>query len=117
MKGMLMEVLTRSFRPEFINRIDETVVFHPLGEEHIKSIARIQLKSLMGRLEAQGYEVEVSEALLEKLVHAGFDPVYGRVPKRAIQHKVENPLAQALLSGRIVPGKKLVLGPTAMASP
>ncbi|MGL5597750.1 MAG: AAA family ATPase, partial [Aeromonas sp.] len=55
MKGMLMEVLTRSFRPEFINRIDETVVFHPLGEDHIKSIARIQLKSLMGRLEAQGY--------------------------------------------------------------
>ncbi|QTL95923.1 ATP-dependent chaperone ClpB [Aeromonas jandaei] len=111
MKAMLMDVLTRSFRPEFINRIDETVVFHPLGEDHIKSIARIQLKSLMGRLEAQGYEVEVSEALLEKLVHAGFDPVYGARPlKRAIQQKVENPLAQALLSGRIVPGKKLVLG-------
>lgn len=55
-------------------------MFHPLGEEHIKSIARIQLKSLMGRLEAQGYEVEVSEALLEKLVHAGFDPSTGRVP-------------------------------------
>ncbi|PJG59579.1 ATP-dependent chaperone ClpB [Aeromonas cavernicola] len=111
MKAMLMEVLTRSFRPEFINRIDETVVFHPLGEEHIKSIAHIQLKSLMGRLEAQGYQVEVSEALLNKLVHAGFDPVYGARPlKRAIQQKVENPLAQALLSGRITPAKKLVLG-------
>ncbi|MGL5303302.1 MAG: AAA family ATPase, partial [Aeromonas sp.] len=111
MKGMLMEVLTRSFRPEFINRIDETVVFHPLGEDHIKSIARIQLKSLMGRLEAQGYEVEVSEALLDTLVQAGFDPVYGARPlKRAIQHQVENPLAQALLAGRIIPGKKLELG-------
>ena len=111
MKAMLMEVLTRSFRPEFINRIDETVVFHPLGEEHIKSIARIQLKSLMSRLESQGFEVEVSEELLTKLVHAGFDPVYGARPlKRAIQQKVENPLAQALLSGRVIPGKKLLLG-------
>lgn len=111
MKAMLMEVLTRSFRPEFINRIDETVVFHPLGEEHIKSIARIQLKSLMSRLESQGFEVEVSEELLTKLVHAGFDPVYGARPlKRAIQQKVENPLAQALLSGRVIPGKTLRLG-------
>ena len=111
MKALLMELLTRSFRPEFINRIDETVVFHPLGEDHIKSIARIQLKSLMGRLESQGFEVEVSEELLTKLVHAGFDPVYGARPlKRAIQQKVENPLAQALLSGRVVPGKKLLLG-------
>ncbi|UBO73814.1 ATP-dependent chaperone ClpB [Aeromonas rivuli] len=110
-KGLLMELLTRSFRPEFINRIDETVVFHPLGEDHIKSIARIQLKSLMGRLESQGFEVEVSEELLTKLVHAGFDPVYGARPlKRAIQQKVENPLAQALLSGRVVPGKLLSLG-------
>jgi ATP-dependent Clp protease ATP-binding subunit ClpB len=111
MKALLMELLTRSFRPEFINRIDETVVFHPLGEDHIKSIARIQLKSLMGRLESQGFEVEVSEELLTKLVHAGFDPVYGARPlKRAIQQKVENPLAQALLSGRVVPGKLLSLG-------
>ncbi len=111
MKALLMELLTRSFRPEFINRIDETVVFHPLDEDHIKSIARIQLKSLMGRLESQGFEVEVSEELLTKLVHAGFDPVYGARPlKRAIQQKVENPLAQALLSGRVIPGKKLLLG-------
>ena len=110
-RPQVMDVVRHHFRPEFLNRIDETVVFHPLGEEHIKSIARIQLKSLMGRLEAQGYEVEVSEALLNKLVHAGFDPVYGARPlKRAIQQKVENPLAQALLSGRIVPGKKLLLG-------
>ncbi|MGL6350312.1 MAG: hypothetical protein ACRC2U_10840, partial [Aeromonas sp.] len=66
---------------------------------------------LMGRLEAQGYEVEVSEVLLDTLVQAGFDSVYGARPlKRAIQHQVENPLAQALLAGRIIPGKKLELG-------
>ena len=92
-------------------------MFHPLGEEHIKSIARIQLKSLMGRLEAQGYEVEVSEALLEAGARRVRSRLRGASLKRAIQHKVENPLAQALLSGRIVPGKSWCWGPTAMASP
>ena len=111
MERGVQDELKRTFNPEFINRLDEIVVFHPLGEDHIKSIARIQLKSLMGRLESQGFEVEVSEELLTKLVHAGFDPVYGARPlKRAIQQKVENPLAQALLSGRVIPGKKLLLG-------
>ena len=119
MKAMLMEVLTRSFRPEFINRIDETVVFHLLGEEHIKSIARIQLKSLMSRLESQGFEVEVSEELLTKLVHAGFDPVYGRGPQagHSISTRWRTRLAQALLSGRVIPGKRLLLGRTATVSP
>ncbi|KUE80631.1 hypothetical protein ATO46_15345 [Aeromonas schubertii] len=81
------------------------------GEDHIKSIARIQLKGLVARLEQQGFQVEVSEELLSRLAHAGFDPVYGARPlKRAIQQKVENPLAQAILSGRVVPGKLLRLG-------
>ena len=85
MKSMLMEVLTRSFRPEFLNRIDETVVFHPLGAEHIQSIAKIQLQSLLKRLKDIGYKVELRDSLLSYLAQSGFDPVYGARPlKRAI---------------------------------
>ncbi|WP_024871542.1 ATP-dependent chaperone ClpB [Tolumonas lignilytica] len=110
MKAMLMDVLARSFRPEFLNRIDETVVFHPLGLEHIQSIAQIQLGTLVKRLEAMGYKVELRNTLLAHLAEAGFDPVYGARPlKRAIQQQVENPLAQDLLSGRILPNKALIL--------
>ncbi|GAA3547371.1 ATP-dependent chaperone ClpB [Zobellella aerophila] len=110
MKAMLMEVLSHQFRPEFINRIDETVVFHPLAQEQIKSIAGIQMQELLARLEAMGFEVTVTDQLLEKLSHAGFDPLFGARPlKRAIQHKVEDPLAQAILSGAIIPGKALTL--------
>ncbi|MBL1376827.1 ATP-dependent chaperone ClpB [Zobellella iuensis] len=110
MKAMLLEVLGHQFRPEFINRIDEIVVFHPLAEDHIKSIARIQMQGLVDRLEAMGFDVTITERLLEKLAHAGFDPLFGARPlKRAIQHKVEDPLAQAILSGRVVPGKPLEL--------
>ncbi|WP_321408705.1 ATP-dependent chaperone ClpB [Tolumonas auensis] len=110
MKSMLMEVLTRSFRPEFLNRIDETVVFHPLGAEHIQSIAKIQLQSLVKRLEDIGYKVELRDSLLSYLAQSGFDPVYGARPlKRAIQQQVENPLAQDILSGKVLPGKTLIL--------
>ncbi|WP_116475037.1 ATP-dependent chaperone ClpB [Zobellella maritima] len=110
MKTMLMEVLSHQFRPEFINRIDETVVFHPLEAAQIKSIAGIQMKELLARLEAMGFEVTVTDSLLDKLAHAGFDPLFGARPlKRAIQQKVEDPLAQAILSGAIVPGKALTL--------
>ncbi|WP_375057076.1 ATP-dependent chaperone ClpB [Zobellella sp. DQSA1] len=110
MKAMLLEVLGHQFRPEFINRIDEIVVFHPLAEDHIRSIARIQMQGLVDRLEAMGFDVTITERLLEKLAHAGFDPLFGARPlKRAIQHKVEDPLAQAILSGRVVPGKPLEL--------
>ncbi|MBR9856570.1 MAG: ATP-dependent chaperone ClpB [Gammaproteobacteria bacterium] len=110
MKEMLMGVLSHQFRPEFINRIDDIVVFHPLAEEQIKSIARIQLQGLVDRLEDKGFEVTITEPLLEKLAHAGFDPLFGARPlKRAIQQKVENPLAQAMLSGKVVPGKPLEL--------
>ncbi|MGL5949380.1 MAG: ATP-dependent chaperone ClpB [Aeromonas sp.] len=111
MKAGLLEVLSQQFRPEFLNRIDETVVFHPLGEDHIKAIAGIQLQHLIGRLQAQGFSVTVTDALLAQLVAAGFDPVYGARPlKRAIQQQVENPLAQALLAGRLLPGQPLELG-------
>lgn len=110
MKAMLMDVLARSFRPEFLNRIDETVVFHPLGIEHIQSIAKIQLGTLMKRLDEMGYKVELRDSLLAHLAEAGFDPVYGARPlKRAIQQQVENPLAQDILSGKVLPSKTLVL--------
>ncbi|WP_319783368.1 ATP-dependent chaperone ClpB [Oceanisphaera sp. IT1-181] len=110
MKAMLMGVLSQQFRPEFINRIDDIVVFHPLAVDQIKSIARIQLQSLIGRLEDKGFEVTITEALLDQLTEAGFDPLFGARPlKRAIQQRIENPLAQAILSGKVVPGKPLAL--------
>jgi len=110
MKLMVLDVLSHSFRPEFLNRIDETVVFHPLSREHIESIARIQLAGLLKRLEEMGYKVELRDSLLTHLAEAGFDPVYGARPlKRAIQQEVENPLAQAILSGKAAPGRPLVL--------
>ena len=110
MKLMVLDVLSHSFRPEFLNRIDETVVFHPLGREHIESIARIQLGSLLKRLEGMGYKVELRDALLSHLAAVGFDPVFGARPlKRAIQQEVENPLAQAILSGKASLAKTLIL--------
>ena len=110
MKLMVLDVLSHSFRPEFLNRIDETVVFHPLSREHIESIARIQLGGLLKRLEGMGYKVELRDALLSHLADVGFDPVFGARPlKRAIQQEVENPLAQAILSGKASLAKTLVL--------
>ncbi|ART83000.1 ATP-dependent chaperone ClpB [Oceanisphaera profunda] len=110
MKAMLMGVLSQQFRPEFINRIDDIVVFHPLAKDQLKSIARIQLQSLIGRLEDKGFEVTITEALLDQLTEAGFDPLFGARPlKRAIQQKIENPLAQAILSGKVAPGNPLAL--------
>ncbi|MCK1141936.1 ATP-dependent chaperone ClpB [Providencia stuartii] len=110
MKDMVMEVVAHSFRPEFINRIDEVVVFHPLGKEHITNIANIQLGRLYKRLEEHGYEVTASSAALEKIGEAEFDPIFGARPlKRAIQQEIENPLAQEILSGKLIPGKPIVL--------
>lgn len=110
MKELVMSVVTHHFRPEFINRIDETVVFHPLGQENIKAIARIQLQRLYQRLEEKGYSVTMSEAALDQLSQAGFDPVYGARPlKRAIQQEIENPLAQQILSGKLLPSKPITL--------
>ena len=109
-KNEVMEVVSKHFRPEFLNRVDESVVFHPLGQEHIKSIASIQLKHLGKRMEDNGYELEVSEKALELIAQVGFDPVYGARPlKRAIQQSVENPLAKAILAGKVNPEKKVQL--------
>ncbi len=102
---MVLGVVSHHFRPEFINRIDEVVVFHPLGREHIARIAQIQLQRLYKRLEDRGYSMTLSPQALELLSEAGFDPVYGARPlKRAIQQEIENPLSQQILSGKLVPG-------------
>ncbi|MGT3162853.1 ATP-dependent chaperone ClpB [Yersinia enterocolitica] len=110
MKEMVMEVVTHHFRPEFINRIDEVVVFHPLGRAHLASIASIQLERLYKRLEERGYQVTITQPALEFLGETGFDPVYGARPlKRAIQQEIENPLAQQILSGKLIPGIPVTL--------
>src|SRR3954470_1081959 len=101
--AVMGEVKTQ-FRPEFVNRIDEIVVFHGLGEEHIKSIARIQLNVLKARLAKMDYGFEIADAAVTELAKVGFDPVYGARPlKRAIQSEIENPLAKAILEGRFAP--------------
>ncbi|MGR5149932.1 ATP-dependent chaperone ClpB [Photobacterium alginatilyticum] len=109
-KNTVMEVVGHHFRPEFINRVDETVVFHPLGEEHIKNIANIQVTRLIKRLEEKDYQLALHESALELIAKAGFDPVFGARPlKRAIQHYIENPLAQDILSGKFETGKVINL--------
>jgi ATP-dependent Clp protease ATP-binding subunit ClpB len=96
------------FRPEFINRIDEIVVFHALAEDDIKAIARVQLNVLKARLAKMDYDFEVSDAALSQVAKAGFDPVYGARPlKRAIQSEIENPLAKAILEGRFAPKDRI----------
>jgi len=105
MKGAVMEIVTQNFRPEFINRIDEVVVFHPLGKSQIRAITEIQLGYLAARLTDQDIGLEFTDAALDKLGEAGFDPIYGARPlKRAIQGQVENPLAQAILAGHFGAG-------------
>lgn len=106
MKAAVMGEVGQHFRPEFINRLDESVVFHPLNKEQIGGIAKIQLQGLQRRLADRELELDVMPALLEKLVDAGFDPVYGARPlKRAIQQELENPLAQRILAGEFEPGQ------------
>ncbi|RMD79561.1 MAG: ATP-dependent chaperone ClpB [Gammaproteobacteria bacterium] len=105
MKTAVMEVVGQHFRPEFINRIDEVVVFRPLDREQLRLITRIQADYLRQRLQARDMDLELSDAALDKLGEAGFDPVYGARPlKRAIQHLLENPLAQEILKGTFGPG-------------
>jgi len=105
MKDAVMEVVGQQFRPELINRIDEVVVFHPLGQEQIQQIAAIQLQRLRDRLAERDIGLEVSDDAMAQLAVVGFDPVFGARPlKRAIQSRLENPLAQELLAGHFVPG-------------
>jgi ATP-dependent Clp protease ATP-binding subunit ClpB len=105
MKAAVMEVVGSHFRPEFINRVDDVVVFHPLGREQIRAIANLQVDILRARLRERDIHLELSDAALDHLGEAGFDPVYGARPlKRAIQNQLENPLAQEILAGRFGPG-------------
>ncbi|WP_172118947.1 ATP-dependent chaperone ClpB [Halomonas hibernica] len=105
MKNKVMEVVGNHFRPELINRIDEVVVFHALGQEQIQAIAGIQLERLRARLAEHDLGLEVSDDAMAQLAVVGFDPVYGARPlKRAIQSRIENPLAQDLLAGKFSPG-------------
>ena len=100
LKQAVMAVVDQHFRPEFINRIDESVVFHSLGREDIREIAGLQLELLNKRLQEREIELQVSDDLLDLIMEAGYDPVYGARPlKRAIQQYLENPLAEAILTG------------------
>jgi ATP-dependent Clp protease ATP-binding subunit ClpB len=104
MKQAVMEVVGQHFRPEFINRVDESVVFHPLGKDQIHAIANIQIDYLRQRLQDRDMAIELSDAALDRIAEAGFDPVYGARPlKRAIQQQLENPLAQEILAGNFGP--------------
>ena len=108
MKSAVMEIVQQQFRPEFINRIDDICVFHPLGTDEIRRIVDIQLIHLRQRLADRGIELELDAAARDQLGEAGFDPVYGARPlKRAIQQQIENPLAQALLAGQFGPGDRI----------
>ncbi|MGE3920369.1 MAG: AAA family ATPase, partial [Gammaproteobacteria bacterium] len=110
MKKAVMEIVRENFRPEFINRIDETVVFHPLGKDQIKSIANIQIEYLRKRLHEKNLLLEINDEALALLAEAGYDPVYGARPlKRTIQQDLENPLAKDILSGKFMPGDKIIV--------
>jgi len=107
-KSLVMEVVGTHFRPEFINRVDEIVVFHALGPEQIKNIAAIQVQNIRKRLKDKDYLLEVDSAALEFIAEVGYDPVYGARPlKRALQQYLENPLAQDILSGKFMPGSTI----------
>ena len=109
MKGAVMQVLTEHFRPEFINRVDEIVVFHSLGREQIRSIVDIQLGRLRQRLAERDIQLRLDDAARDRIGEAGFDTVYGARPlKRAIQAQIENPLAQQILRGEFTAGDRVV---------
>lgn len=105
MKAAVMGVVQAHFRPEFINRLDDIVVFHPLDKQQIRQIARIQLNGLEKRLSERGLKLVLSDDALALLGNVGFDPVYGARPlKRAIQQQLENPLASKILAGEFASG-------------
>ena len=109
-KNEVMAVVTRHFRPEFVNRIDETVVFHPLLASQIRNIANIQIASLNKRLQYNDLSIEVSDAVLDRISDLGYDPVYGARPlRRAVQNWIENPLAQRVIQGEYGPGDRITV--------
>jgi ATP-dependent Clp protease ATP-binding subunit ClpB len=104
MKSAVMQIVGQHFRPEFVNRIDDIVVFHPLGREQLHRIAGLQVQFLRERLQAREMDLNLTAKALDMIAEAGFDPVYGARPlKRAIQQQVENPLAQEILAGKFGP--------------
>ena len=108
MKSAVLEIVQQHFRPEFINRVDDIVVFHPLAREHLRSIVDIQVGYLRKRLAERDIELQLDDGARDLLGEAGFDPVYGARPlKRAIQQQIENPLAQRILRGEFGPGDKV----------
>ena len=110
-KATVMGEVQQHFRPEFINRIDDTVVFHPLAREHMAKIAGIQFEVLKARLAEQEVSIELSQEAIDALVEEGYDPVYGARPlKRVIQKQIENPLAQRILAGDFPPGSTIQVG-------
>jgi ATP-dependent Clp protease ATP-binding subunit ClpB len=117
-KDAVWDELKNHFRPEFLNRIDETVVFHALDAQHIESIASIQLKALQARLQKMDLRLEVTQAALVELAKVGFDPVFGARPlKRAIQQRIENPLSKLLLEGRYPPKSVIPVGVDPVRNP
>jgi ATP-dependent Clp protease ATP-binding subunit ClpB len=111
MKSAVMEIVQQSFRPEFINRIDDIVVFHSLGTRQIRAIVDIQLTYLKKRLAERNMDLALDDAARDLMGEAGFDPVYGARPlKRAIQQQIENPLAQKILQGEFLPGDRIRVG-------
>ena len=109
MKSAVMDVVTMNFRPEFINRIDESVVFHPLDKTELRGIASVQLALLQRRLADHDLSLSIDDELLNQIMEVGFDPVYGARPlKRALQQLVENPLAETILSGAFSPGSCII---------
>ena len=110
MKNTVLEELRASFRPEFLNRLDEIIVFHALSEQHLKEIVEIQLDGLRARLAERQITLELTDAARTQLVRNGYDPVYGARPlKRAIQREIETPLAKKILGGEVRDRQHLLL--------
>jgi ATP-dependent Clp protease ATP-binding subunit ClpC len=110
MKSNVMEELKRTFRPEFLNRVDDIIVFHQLEEEHPKRIVELMLKSLLGRIKEMNINVKVTDKAKELLVEKGYDQVYGARPlRRAIQKMVEDQLSEEMLKGKIKPGSNVLI--------
>jgi ATP-dependent Clp protease ATP-binding subunit ClpB len=110
MKATVMEIVQQHFRPEFINRIDEAVVFHPLGKKQIRAIANIQLQQLQNRLRDKNLQLVLTDKALDHLAAIGYDPTYGARPlKRALQNNLENPLARSILDGKFMPGDTITV--------
>jgi ATP-dependent Clp protease ATP-binding subunit ClpB len=110
LRKTLVDIVLKHFSPEFVNRIDDTVVFHPLGRSEIRDIAKIQIELLSTRLDHNQLSIQLSEKALDKVAEIGFDPVYGARPlKRAIQKKIENPLAEEVLKGSYAAGQTIAI--------